>query len=84
MMAPTMSGLAAKLSPPDARGRYMSVLSLAQPFGQGIGPALLSTIYDLGNPRMMWICGAGFAGIASLSFFLMDRSVGDSDRLRQG
>ncbi len=75
IMSPTMSDLAAKMAPPDARGRYMSVLSLARPFGQGIGPALLGFVNDKISPRAMWGTGAVFAGIACVAFFLMDRSA---------
>lgn len=75
IMSPTMSDLAARLAPADARGRYMSVLSLARPFGQGIGPALLGYVNDMISPRMMWGSGAVFAGIACIAFFFMDRRV---------
>ena len=83
LMTPTMSGLAAKLAPANARGRYMSVLSLAQPLGQGIGPAFLGYVYDTISPRMMWRCGAVFAGVSCIAYFIMNRRVGDSERLRQ-
>ena len=73
IMSPTMSDLAAKMAPDNARGRYMSVLSLARPFGQGIGPAFLGFVNDMFSPRMMWIGGSMFAGIASVVFFAMDR-----------
>ena len=73
IMSPTMSDLAAKMAPENARGRYMSVLSLARPFGQGIGPALLGYVNDMIAPRMMWVSGAMFAGIASVVFCIMDR-----------
>ncbi len=73
IMSPTMSDLAAKMAPENARGRYMSVLSLARPFGQGIGPALLGYVNDMIAPRMMWVSGALFAGISALVFCVMDR-----------
>ena len=73
IMSPTMSDLAAKMAPENARGRYMSVLSLARPFGQGIGPALLGYVNDMIAPRMMWVSGAMFAGISALVFCVMDR-----------
>lgn len=79
IMAPTMSDLAAKMAPDNARGRYMSVLSLARPFGQGIGPAFLGFINDMLSPRMMWIGGSMFAGIASVVFFAMDRKQSVKD-----
>ena len=83
IMSPTMSEIAANLAPSDARGRYMSVLSLARPFGQGIGPAFLGYINDMLSPRMMWVCGAIFAAISCAAFSLMDRSKENSDKLRQ-
>ena len=83
ILSPTSSGLTAKLAPANARGRYMSVLSLAKPFGQGVGPALLSYVYDTISPRMMWCCGAVFAGISCIVYFIMDRKIGDSERLDQ-
>lgn len=82
VMSPTMSDLAANLAPADARGRYMSVLSLARPLGQGIGPALLGYVNDMVSPRMMWGSGAVFAGIACAAFFFMDRRVSGSERLK--
>lgn len=78
IMSPTMSDLAAQMAPPDARGRYMSLLSLARPFGQGIGPALLGYVNDKISPRMMWGSGAVFAGIAWVSFFVLDRKISQS------
>ena len=73
IVSPTMSDLAAKMAPENARGRYMSVLSLARPFGQGIGPALLGYVNDMIAPRMMWVSGALFAGISALVYCVMDR-----------
>ena len=79
IMSPTMSDLAAKLAPENARGRYMSVLSLARPFGQGIGPAFLGFVNDMIAPRMMWVSGAMFAGITSVVFYIMDRRNKNTD-----
>ena len=72
IMSPTMSDLAARMAPSDARGRYMSVLSLARPFGQGIGPAVLGYVNDMISPRMMWIFGSVFAGISAVAFLIME------------
>jgi MFS family permease len=82
IMSPTMSDIAANLAPADARGRYMSVLSLARPFGQGVGPAFLGFVNDMISPRMMWVSGAMFAAAASAAFYYMNRNKGDSDRLK--
>ena len=84
ILSPTMSDIAANLAPAFARGRYMSVLSLARPFGQSIGPAILGFVNDTISPRMMWVVGSVFAGIAGIVFFFMNRRVGDSERLRRG
>ena len=83
IMSPTMSDLTAELAPVDARGRYMSVLSLARPFGQGIGPAILGYVNDMISPRMMWIIGSMFAGISCCAFFIMNKKVDYQDRLRR-
>ncbi len=82
IMTPTMSDIAANLAPANARGRYMSVLSLSKPFGQGIGPALLGYINDMVSPRMMWVFGSVFAGISCIIFFVMDRKAGINERLQ--
>ena len=75
IMSPTMSDLAAKMAPANARGRYMRVLSLARPFGQGFGPAVLGFVNDTLSPRMMWVFGSSFAGIASVVFFILHRKL---------
>ena len=73
IMSPTMSDIAANLAPADARGRYMSVLSLARPFGQGVGPAFLGFVNDMISPRMMWVSGAMFAAAACAAFYHMNQ-----------
>ena len=75
-MSPTMSDIAAKLAPANARGRYMSVLSLARPFGQGIGPAVLGFVNDMISPRMMWVVGSMFAAAACVAFWIMNKRAG--------
>lgn len=82
LMTPTMSGLAARLAPEDARGRYMSVLSLAQPLGQGIGPAFLGYCYEIFSPRLMWVIGACFPLLAACGYTILNRVYGKSKRLR--
>ncbi len=82
IMTPTMSDIAANLAPADARGRYMSILSLSRPFGQGIGPAFLGYINDMVSPRMMWLFGAIFSGISCIVFFIMDHRPGINERLK--
>jgi MFS family permease len=71
LMTPTMSALTARLSPPDARGRYMSILSLAHPVGYGIGPAFAGYIYDFFVPQTIWINGAFCCLLAAGGFILL-------------
>lgn len=80
MMSPTMSGLAAHLAPANARGRYMSVLSLAQPLGLSIGLTVLGFCYDTFNPRLMWVIGALFPLTAAIGYHFLEKKYGKSDR----
>lgn len=71
LMTPTMSALTARLSPPDARGRYMSILSLAHPVGYGIGPAFAGYLYDFFIPQSIWINGAFCCLLAAGGFIIL-------------
>ncbi|GAP41808.1 MDR family MFS transporter [Flexilinea flocculi] len=83
LMSPTMSALAARLSPSDARGRYMSILSLAHPFGYGIGPACAGYLYDVFYPQSIWIFGSICAMTAALGFCVLYRKNRHSIRLTE-
>lgn len=83
LMSPTMSALAARLSPSDARGRYMSILSLAHPFGYGIGPACAGYLYDVFSPQSIWIFGSFCAMTAALGFLVLYRKNRHSLRLTE-
>lgn len=82
LMTPTMTNLTAKLAPPDARGRYMSILSLAQPFGTAVGNAMHGNVYDLISPAMMWIGAACGPAVSALGFHVMNKTLGNSERFR--
>ncbi len=81
MMTPTMSALTARLSPADARGRYMSILSLALPVGYGVGPALAGYLYDAFIPQAIWINGAFFCLISAIGFGLLFQANKKEHRL---
>ncbi len=83
LMTPTMTNLTAKLAPPDARGRYMSILSLAQPFGTAVGNAMHGNVYDLISPAMMWIGAACGPVVSALGFSVMNKTLGNSERFRE-
>ncbi len=81
IMTPTMSALTARLSPADARGRYMSIMSLAQPVGYGIGPAFAGYLYDRFFPQSIWINGALCCLIAAVGFSVLYRFNKHTSRL---
>ena len=82
LMSPTMSTLAARLAPDDARGRYMSILSLAHPLGMAVGPAILGYCYDIFSPDIIWAVGGLFPFIAAIGYFFLNQKYGKSERLR--
>ncbi len=82
LMTPTMTNLAAKLAPPEARGRYMSILSLAQPFGTAVGNALHGNVYDLISPAMMWIVAACGPAVSAAGFTGMHKALGNNERFK--
>ncbi len=81
LATPTLSGLAAKLAPEDARGRYMSLLNLTTPVGQNVGLVLLGYCYDMMSPKIMWLTAGFFPLLASYFYKQMDKKYGNSKRL---
>jgi MFS family permease len=73
VMTPTATSLVATLAPPDMRGRYMSVYSLAWPVAMGIGPVLGGLLYDHISPASMWAGGFVFGLISAVGFLLLWR-----------
>ncbi len=81
ILTPTLSGLTARLAPPDARGRYMSFLSIANPVGMGIGPAVFSFLYDHTIPQSIFMAGSFCSGMAMLGYLSLYKKYKGSERL---
>ena len=73
MLVPTGTTLAANLAPPDQRGRYMGVYSLAWSLGIGLGPAIGGFLSDQMAPVAIWYGGLAFGLVATLAFLLLSR-----------
>jgi MFS family permease len=77
-MVPTASTLTANLAPPEMRGRYMGLYSLAWTTGLGLGPVVGGVLNDRVAPAAMWY-GGGLLALAASAMFLI---LGRSPRLR--
>jgi len=73
ILAPTGTTLAANLSPPDMRGRYMGFYGLTWSVGMGIGPVIGGYLNDHVAPAAIWYGGLAFGLIATLAFLLLAR-----------
>ncbi len=71
IMSPTATTLTANLSPPDMRGRYMSLFGLSWPIGAGIGPVMAGFLSEKFAPVGIWYGGMVFGLISALGFLLM-------------
>jgi MFS family permease len=69
ILVPTSTTTVAALAPEDMRGRYMSVYTLTNGFGQGVGPLLGGLLSDLFFPAATWL-GGGFIGLAGAAAFM--------------
>lgn len=69
ILVPTSTTTVAALAPEDMRGRYMSVYTLTNGFGQGVGPLLGGMLSDLFFPAATWL-GGGFIGLAGAAAFM--------------
>jgi MFS family permease len=78
IMVPTASTLTANLAPPEMRGRYMGLYSLAWTTGLGLGPVVGGVLNDRVAPAAMWY-GGGLLALAASAMFLI---LGRSPRLR--
>jgi MFS family permease len=77
VMVPTGTTLAANLSPPDMRGRYMGIYGLTWGAGMGIGPALGGYLNDSLSPVAIWYGAFIFGLVATLGFLLLWRKLGE-------
>jgi predicted MFS family arabinose efflux permease len=66
ILFPTMSDAVATLAPPDRRGEYMGLLSLAFAGGLALGPWLGVLAYAQAGPRTVWCSAFFIAGGAGL------------------
>lgn len=69
ILVPTSTTTVAALAPEDMRGRYMSVYTLTNGVGQGIGPLLGGFLSDVFFPAATWL-GGGFVGLAGAAAFM--------------
>ncbi len=69
LISPTSTTLAARLAPAQARGRYMSVMSLAWGAGFGLGPVVAGMLNDRVAPVAMWYFTL-LLGLASAAGFV--------------
>jgi MFS family permease len=71
ILFPTISDAVATLAPPDRRGEYMGLLSLAFAGGLALGPWLGVLAYAQAGPRLVWCSAfliAGGAGLLLMRF----------------
>jgi MFS family permease len=73
ILVPTATALAANLSPPDMRGRYMSVFGLTWSIGYGIGPVIGGFLHDSLAPVAIWYGGLFMGLSAAIGFTLLSR-----------
>ena len=71
MIAPTASALTANLSPPEMRGRYMSVFGLTFGIASGLGPMIGGFLNDAISPAAIWYGGAIMAFISVGGYLIM-------------
>jgi MFS family permease len=78
LVTPTLLSFTAAKAPPDARGRYMGIYSLAHPIGFAIGPVISGYLYDHTVPQAIWWGGAFFCLIATIGYLIL-RARGADD-----
>jgi MFS family permease len=78
ILVPTGTALAANLSPPNMRGRYMGVYGLTWSLGFGLGPVIGGLLNDNIAPVAIWF-GALVTGLlATAGFILLSLRLRDS------
>jgi MFS family permease len=70
LLVPTGTSLAANLSPPDMRGRYMGFYGLTWMVGIGLGPVIGGFLNDQIGPLAIWYGGL-VAGLAATVGYLI-------------
>lgn len=66
ILFPAMSDAVATLAPPDRRGEYMGLLSLAFAAALALGPWLGVLAYAKAGPRAVWFASFVICGVAGL------------------
>lgn len=72
--APTANALAADASPPEARGRYLSVVQLSFAIAGVVAPSLFAQTFELG-PAVPWLTLAALTLLASAAMLVLERRL---------
>ena len=72
LLVPTGTTLAANLSPPDMRGRYMGFYGLTWRVGIGLGPVIGGLLNDQIGPVAIWYGGLVTGLAAALGYLLLE------------
>jgi MFS family permease len=73
ILVPTASTYVANISPPELRGRYMSIYWLTWGVSRGTAPLLGGFLNDTISPRSIWIGGLTIGLFSTLGLFLLTR-----------
>jgi MFS family permease len=73
ILVPTASTYVANISPPELRGRYMSVYWLTWGVSRGTAPLLGGLLNDAISPRAIWLGGLTIGLLSTLGLFLLTR-----------
>ena len=71
ILVPTATTVVANISPPDMRGRYMSIYNLSWGLAYGIGPVIGGLLNDLIAPSAIWYGGLVIGLVSTVMFLLI-------------
>jgi MFS family permease len=71
LLVPTGTTLAANLSPPDMRGRYMGFYGLTWTVSIGLGPVIGGFLNDQIGPLAIWYGGLAAGLAAALGYLIL-------------
>ena len=74
ILVPITTTTAAMMAPEEMRGRYMSVYTLTNGLGSGVGPLVGGVLSDSFGPVTTWY-GGGLIGLAGAGAFLLNLLV---------
>ena len=75
ILVPTGTALAANLSPPDMRGRYMGVYGLTWSLAFGVGPVIGGLLNDNIAPVAIWYGALVMGLLATAGFVLLSNQL---------